>query len=175
MILIQTEGGTSLKNEELIRQAYELFNVSDAFEFQRAYSKCEQVYFKDGTWDAYNPELLFNRAKSLIELMNFELLNDDERKWFTAILWFWYHHAVSYETSRYKAKIYAKRAVELQGENLYNRLSKLLWHLTCDDVSSARVWLNTDVENWDPDDRKTGFEITDDYESGNSWLWANEK
>jgi hypothetical protein len=162
------------QNNELIQEAYKLFGVSDPLGFQRAYSKCEQVHFKDGTWNAYNPELLFNRAKVLIELMDFKSLSDDEKNWFTAVLWLWYHHAVSYESHRYRAKIYAKRAMDLQGENPYNRLSQLLWHLTCDDVPAARSWLNCNIEDWDPDDRQTGIELTDNYENGNPWLWTYE-
>ncbi len=159
-----------LTNEELIRQAYGLFGVSGPFDFQRAYTLHDQALMKSRQWSAYNPELIINRAKVILEQMDFDVLGEEEKLWFTEVLWFWYHHAISNEVLRSRARKYADKALSLMDDGHSNRITRLLWYLTRDDVGGAKDWLCTEPKRWDEVEIKNGRLLVEDYERRAFWV-----
>ena len=159
-----------MKNEALIQQAYELFGVSNVFELQKAYTLHDQALMKSNQWNAYNTELIINRAKIILEQIDLQKLTDDERFWFTELLWFWYHHAISCETLRTNAQKYAEKALSLMSDDHPNRITRLLWYLTKDDVIGAKAWLNTKKELWDEVEFQTGKSLVEEYQRRTFWV-----
>ena len=158
------------QNEELIRQAYRLFGVSDPLGFQRAYTSHDQTLMKSRQWSAYNPELIINRAKVILEQMDFDTLGEQEKLWFTEVLWFWYHHAISSEVLRSRAREYADKALSLMDDEHPNRITRLLWYLTRDDVDGAKAWLCSEPKRWDEIEIQNGHLLVEDYERRAFWV-----
>ena len=79
----------------LLIEAYELLGAISPFDLHKKYVEDDQIYFKNGKQDYNNPDLLFNKAKVLIESVGLENLKEKEEMWSREILWFWYHHAIS--------------------------------------------------------------------------------
>ncbi len=93
-------------------------------------------------------------------------MGDDDRVWLNEIIWFWYHHAISYAiriNNRVLAQAYAEKALLFQDYHQpTNRITKLLWFLTRDRVGDAAEWIEIDPEH---SDYQTGIDLLDEYRS----------
>lgn len=128
------------KTSRLVNEAFVLLGVQNFLDLSNAYSREDQVLMKNGEWDAYNPSLITNQVKAILEQIDPNDLRESDRMWYSEILWFWYHHAVSCERNRVQAQAYATKALELQSDDHPNQITKLLWFLTHDKVSRAKEW-----------------------------------
>ncbi len=146
-----------------IEEAFALFEVADFFSLARAYSNEDQRLMKSDAWNDGDPSLLTNRLKTMLEAIDPAELSAKDVMWHQEILWFWYHHAMSHANVRKGdielAKAYAVKALELQGEDHPNKITRLYWFLLHQQLDEARVWaLGIDV------DRDTAEWLIVDYE-----------
>ncbi len=153
----------------LVAEAFSLLGVQDFRNLSLAYSREDQKLMKSGGWDARNPDLITNRVKTLLERIDPNDLIESDREWWSEILWFWYHHAVSCERSRIKAQSYAAKALELQGDDHPNRITKLLWFLTHDRVDEAKRWVAEAPPDTDRIEHQTGLDLIREYEQRKFW------
>jgi hypothetical protein len=163
------KGKMNESTSQLIKYIFSLLGVSDFLALSRAYTAEDQRLFKSGTWDPGDSGLLTNQVKVLLEVLNPEELNEEDREWRQEILWFWYHHAVSYAIfkakSRDQAKLYANRALVLQeGRNHPNQMTRLLWFLIHDRLTDARKWFARLPPNHD--EHATGMHLIEEYVEG---------
>lgn len=147
-----------------LAEAYELLDASNPLDLNLKYVEVEQVHFKDGTWDYDDETLLFNKVKNCIEVVGLENLRGEEEEWAREILWFWYHHAISYAFSkdRKQAQLFAERALQLQDENHPNQITRLLYYLVHNDVEGAESWWSVMNEN---EDKQVARELIDEYKN----------
>jgi len=78
-----------------LNEAYKILGVETPFELSRAYTKQEQVLFKNHTWDYEDATQMQNVIRAILESVKEESLSEEEKEWRNEILWFWYHHAIS--------------------------------------------------------------------------------
>ena len=134
--------------EEKIREAFDLLKVSSFRELSRVYGEKDQELMKTRTWDDKSPELITNRVKNVLEQMNPAELSEEDRMWWHEIMWFWYHHAISYAIWKRKdkqlAQLYADKALELQMPDHPNKITKLLWFLVRDKLEEVKEWMKTE-------------------------------
>ena len=132
------------------KEAYLLLSAHTPLELSNKYSEEDQKLMLSGSWDYNNPVLVVNRIKDILEGINPQELTEEEREWMQEILWFWYHHAISCAIWKYKdkekAKVYARKALELQPENHPNKITKLLSLLLEDKLEEARKWVEAIIE-----------------------------
>ena len=154
----------------LLIEAYELLGAISPFDLHKKYVEDDQIYFKNGKQDYNNPDLLFNKAKVLIESVGLENLKEKEEMWSREILWFWYHHAISSARVMYPnqelAQAFASKALELQNGEHPNQITQLLYYLVHHDVESAEAWVPNIV---DVDDREVVAELIQDYKDNMSF------
>ena len=155
------------KNSRLVSEAFALLGVQNFLDLSNAYSREDQVLMKSQGWDAYNPSLITNQVKVILEQIDPNDLSESDSVWRDEILWFWYHHAVSCERNRVQAQTYTAKALELQSEDHPNQITKLLWFLTHDKVDEAKGWaakISTDsVEH------QTAIDLIEAYEERKFW------
>lgn len=149
-----------------IREVYELLGAKTPFdlELSNKYSDAEQVLFKSQEWDYDNPNQIQNKAKVILESVDPEALIEDEKDCRQEILWFWYHHAIScaiWKRDRAKAIEYSDKALELQGENHPNKITRVLNLLVNDKVDEAEEFVKT-VET----DKEKADGLIQDYKEG---------
>lgn len=163
----KNNGKSDSQTAELAASAFRLLKVKSFFRLFQAYCIEDQKLMKSGTWDAHNPKLVINRVKAIIERIDTNHLNEEDREWWHEIMWFWYHHAISFAlwklNDRKLANLYAIKALEYQ-ENNPNRITKVLWFLINDDPEAARAWLTAPGVH--ATDLKTGIELIQDYQNG---------
>ncbi len=129
-----------------IKEAYVLLDAKTPLELSNRYSAEDQKLMQSGAWewDYENEELLINKVKNILESADVSQMTDEERDWRNEILWFWYHHAISCAIWRYQdkeaAKKYAAVALEYQGSNHPNKITRLLDLLTNDKLPEAEQW-----------------------------------
>ncbi len=160
----------------LVNEVFTLLGVGDFFALSRVYNQEDQKLMKSGEWDADNPTLITNKVKTILEKIDPHDLDEADRKWYFEILWFWYHHAVSYAIWRAKdrtlAQAYADKALILQAEcqppeyGQQNWLTKLLWFLVHDKVIEAKQWMAEMPADADDVERASGFDLISEYERG---------
>jgi hypothetical protein len=143
------------KNKSSLRDIYTKYNVNDPGELQELFTKHDQTLMNTQSWDYHNTELLVNTIKKDIEGVGISTITDNkEQRWIREILWLWYHHAISCALYRYAdkntARVYAKKAVEIQPLSHANKITKLLYLLVHDKYSEAKAYINessiSDVE-----------------------------
>ena len=153
----------------LVQEAFSILGVTNFFDLSRAYTREDQKLFVPGMkdWNPRNPDLLINRIKSIMEKIDPNELDEEDAMWRTEILWFWYHHGISWAIWKDKdkviAQVYADEALVLQGKNPTNRITKLLWFLVHDKLTEGRKWLE---EKPDDPDHQTGLELIHEFEEG---------
>ena len=157
------------QTSRLVNEAFTLLGVHTFLELSRAYSHEDQKLMKSREWNAYNPTLTTNRVKAILEQIDPSELNESDRMWRDEILWFWYHHAVSCERNRVQAQTYATKALELQGDDHPNRITRLLWFLTYDKVDEAKQWLVEAPAEADEVEDQTGLDTIREYEQRKFW------
>ena len=142
--------------------AYDVLGATSPHDLYKKYVEVEQVHFKNGTWDYNNPNLLFNKVKIFIETVGLENLAGEEEEWARELLWFWYHHAISmaFGRDRKMAQEFASKALEIQGSEHPNQITRLLYHLVHDDVSGAELWY---VHMNEGADKLVARELIDEY------------
>lgn len=126
-----------------VKRAFDLLGVTDFSSLDFAYTLEDQRLMRAGTWDDRDPILITNRVRHILEDIDPIDLDENDRVWWREILWFWYHHAISYAIFKRKdralAQRYADKAREIQGELGHpNRLTELLRLLVYDEVGKAR-------------------------------------
>lgn len=150
----------------LVEEAFNLCHVKDFKELHDAYVADDQALFKSGEWDPNDHTQLINRIKFLLLQVDPSDLKEDDCAWRAEILWFYYHHGISYAMRRRDRKLaiqYAECAMRYQWTNHPNKITRLLWLLLNDKVNAARKW----AEQIPPElDRQTAFELIRDYERG---------
>ena len=105
-----------------------------------AYTREDQKLMKSGEWDACNPVLITNRVKTLLEQIDQNYLSESDREWWSEILWFWYHHAVSYAIWRARDRALAQAYSEYErGEFFNNRTREILRGLFIERVNYCRT------------------------------------
>ena len=160
----------------LVNEAFTLLGVENFFALSRAYTREDQKLMKNQGWDANNPDLITNKVKTILEQIDPNDLDEADREWHSEILWFWYHHAVSYAIWRARdralAQTYADKALALQTEcqppeqGQPNWLTRLLWLLVHDKVVEAKKWMAEMPADADGVERANGFELISEYERG---------
>ncbi len=151
------------------RELFTLFKVDSFYDLSRAYTREDQKLMKRGKWDPNNLALITNRAKILLEWIDPSDLNETDRSWRKEILWFWYHHATSHTRSRIEAQFYADQALELQGLDHPNRITRLLWFLAHDRVAVAERWMRERPPGADPIEHQNGLALIDEYKKRKFW------
>lgn len=154
---------------KLADEAFTLLGVNTFFELSRAYTSEDQKLMKSRAWDAYNPALITNKVKVILEKIDPNDLDETDRVWRNEILWFWHHHAISCERSRSRAQAYADKALALQGEDHPNRITRLLWFLVYDRVKEAKMWMANSPPDADPIEYQTGLDTISEYERRKFW------
>lgn len=159
-----------------MNEAFQLLGVTNFKDLSLAYTREDQKLMKSGKWDAHNPALITNRVKTLLEQIDPSNLRKSENEWRSEILWFWYHHAISYAIWKAKdrllAQVYAIRALGFQAvsqpreKGHRNRLTELFWHLVYDRVSEAKQWMAEMPPGADPVEHANGLELIKEYERG---------
>ncbi len=161
---------------EKVHEAFDLLHVDNFFALSRAYTREDQKLMKKGKWDASRPSLLTNKVKSILEKIDPHDLSNDDRQWHAEIMWFWYHHAISFAIwkakDRIAAKEYAQKALDWQGDNHPNRLTKLLWFLVHDELGKAKKWMKVRPDHADKVEHKNGLELIAQYEAGKFFVDA---
>jgi len=149
-----------------LQKAYELAGVNEPLALYTAYSKLEQVLFKNRTWDYDNPDQTHNQIKREVEEINLDSLNEDEALWCREIMWYWHHHAISaaaiWKRDKTMARIFATKALEHQTADHPNKITRLLYFLVHSEFEKAEEWAKTitcedgpvaqDVIGWYRDD-----------------------
>lgn len=129
------------------KEAYKLLGATTPLELSNLYSERDQELTQSRQWDYSNPELITNKIKSSLELIDPKSLTEDEREWRQEILWFWYHHAISCAVWKYKdknaAQMFASKALDIQPKNHPNKITRLLFYLVHDNLEEAEEWLET--------------------------------
>ncbi len=137
-------------NKSPIKEAYVLLGAKTPLELSNLYSYADQRLMKERGWDYNNPQLIVNKIKTILEVADPSTLTEDENEWRDEILWFWYHHAISCAIWRHKdknvAQIYSARALEFQSEDHPNKITKLFYFLTRDQLDEAEKWAETITE-----------------------------
>lgn len=136
------------KNKSVLKEVYSKFSVNDPGELKELYMNVDQELMYAGKWNYNNSELITNKIKNAIEAVGIHaILDKKEKKWISGILWMWYHHAISCALFRYgdkKASIrYSATALDLQEEGHPNKITRLLYFLTRDDLNSAEQWFKS--------------------------------
>lgn len=130
-----------------LKEAYLLLSASYPGELDTRYLEEDQKLMKSAEWDYKNKAHLIHKVKDILEGVDPAKLADEEQYWRRNILWFWYHHAVSCAVWRYadrqKAQEYAKKALHYQPKSHPNKITKLLYFLVHDRLSSAERWAET--------------------------------
>ena len=151
-----------------MRAAYELLGAHTPLELSNLYSEEDQKLMKSRSWDYDNPDLVTNKVKGIIEIVDVNKLTEQEKDWRNEILWFWYHHAISCAIWRYKdkekAKLYASKALEIQDRSHPNQITRLLDLLVNDKIQEAEKWaseINDEVE------KETALSLIQEYKDGN--------
>ena len=128
---------------------------------------------KSQKWDPKNPALITNQVKVILEQIDPNDFNEDDRSWYFEVLWFWYHHAVSctsWITEQPLAQAYATKALALQekcqpeGFGQPNRITRLLWLLVHDKVDEAKKWITDKPPGADEIEHQSGLYLIQDYE-----------
>lgn len=157
------------KTSALVQEAFSILGVQSFYDLSLAYTREDQQVFVGGTntWNPRNPDILINRIKSILETIDPSELNEEDAMWRAEILWFWYHHGISWAIWKDKdkviAQVYAEEALVLQSENHPNRITKLLWFLVHDKLAEARKWIE---EKPDHPEHQTGLELIREFEEG---------
>jgi hypothetical protein len=149
-----------------MREAYLLLGAKTPLELSNLYAAEDQKLMPKG-WDYNNPELITNRIKEILEATDPHALTDEENEWRNNILWFWYHHAISCAIWRYKdkaaAQMYSARALEFQSEDHPNKITRLFYFLTRDQLEEAEKWAETIAEE---PEKSTSTELLEEYRRG---------
>lgn len=129
-----------------MKEAYVLLDATTPQELSRHYTDEDQKLMKAYAWDYKNSELVTNKIKEILEAVS-GVLTEDEQKWRSEILWFWYHHAISAAIALHNdieaAKGFAKKALEYQSEDHPNKITKLFDLLLNDKLGEAEEWVKT--------------------------------
>ncbi len=152
-----------------IQEAFELLGACTFLELSKAYTREDQKLMNSREWDAHNPALVTNRVKKVLEEIDPEQLESNDRMWRDEILWFWYHHATSCARNRLSAQAYASRALELQGIDHPNRITRLLWYLAHDKIDEAKTWMASAPADADEVEHQSGLELILEYEQKKFW------
>lgn len=128
-----------------LKEAYLMLGAKSPLELSNLYSEEDQKLMDTHAWDYDNPELITNKIKVLLEQADISALNEEEREWRNEILWFWYHHAISCAIWRYKdqkaAQEYSEHALEFQSTEHPNKITRLFYFLTHDQLDRAENWV----------------------------------
>jgi len=113
-------------------------------------------------WDYKNKDLVINKVKNILEGADVEKLSDQKKEWRNAIIWFWYHHAVSCAIVRYhdkeQAQQYSSQALSFQRTNHLNRITTLLDLLVNDKLEEAERFSYTIPDEVEQDTAKSLIE-----------------
>ncbi len=166
--LNQPEDGEKFAIENSpLREAYRLLNARTPLELSNLYTAEDQKLMASREWDYKNPELAVNKIKEILETTDANNLSPDEQDWRREILWFWYHHAISCASWRYKdksaAQSYTTKALEYQSENHPNKITQLFDFLVNDKVGEAERWAGAIEEE---PEKTTAAELLDEYKKG---------
>jgi hypothetical protein len=111
------------------------------------YDKEDQQLMRQGMWDYNNPELLTNHIYADLIALDISGLTEEEQVWYSEILWFWNHHAISCAIGRYHdfnaAKIYTEKALSYQDEGHPNQITRLFQLLLANNLIEAENFLTT--------------------------------
>lgn len=150
-----------------MREAYYLLHASTPRELSHLYAAEDQNLMLEHRWDYNDITQITNRVKNILENANLTALTEDERFWRGEILWFWYHHAISCAIWRYKdkeaAQKYSALALEFQMKDHPNKITKLFYFLTRDQLEEATRWAST-IEN-EPE-KTSAIELIKEYRDG---------
>lgn len=133
------------RNKSVLRDLYISYSANDPGELIEIYTKVDQELMRSGQWDYNDASQATNIIKSAIEKVGLSAIPDSkEVEWLQDILWFWYHHATSCALDKYgdkdKAQEFSKRALEYHLPTNPNKITKLLYHLTHDELDEAKKW-----------------------------------
>jgi hypothetical protein len=136
------------RNKSVLCDLYISYSANDPGELIEVYTKADQELMRSSHWDYNDASQATNIIKSAIEKVGLDAIPDrKEKEWLQDILWFWYHHATSCALDRYgdksKAQEFSKKAFELHLPTNPNKITKLLYLLTHDELDEAKKWAET--------------------------------
>lgn len=152
-----------------IEELFSRFGVANFWELYLKFLEEDKKLFVSGPWDDEDQSLLVNQIKTTLEAIDpsHAKKNGIDLEGYTDTLWLWYHHAISTAIWRKKdralAQRYADRAVELQGSDPYNKLTKLLQLLAYDRLVDAKLYIKSITEE---PERTSAHELIEEYERG---------
>lgn len=157
------------KNKSILKNVYIKFLVNDPSELKKVYMNEDQKLMRNGKWDYENPELITNKIKDSVEAIGVQNISDKKEKiWISDILWMWYHHATSCALYRYgnkkEAIKYSTIALDLQTEDHPNKITRLLYFLSRDNLNNAERWFKLITEE---PEKTTAKYLIDRYKQGN--------
>lgn len=131
-------------NKSPIKRIYMLLKVNSPDKLWAAYMKEDQKLMRSQKWDYKNKSIKINKIKEIFEKVDARKLTKEERVEQKEILWMWYHHATGYAIWKYKskatAKSYSGKAIKYQSKDHPNKVTRLLYYLTRDQLVKAENW-----------------------------------
>lgn len=120
-------------------------------ELDTLFTELDQSEMKKGSYDYEDENLLLNKIKKHLETFDPETLNEEELKWRNEMLWLWNHHAAGMALLGHKdhetARNFAEEALSYMPEDHPNKITKLLYFLSCGDVTGAENWIQNEVSD----------------------------
>lgn len=150
-----------------IKEAYKLLEADTPLDLFSLYTEEDQKLMHSNSWDYDNENLITNKIKNILEKVDFSQLTAEEKKCCSEILWFWYHHAISFAVFQMKDKakaiICAQKALDLQAKDNPNQITRLLYLLVNDKVNEAEEWAK---EIKDEVEKQTAKQLIEQYKKG---------
>ena len=143
------------RNQSVLRNIYLQLKVEDPWELEQLILEEDQRLMKHGEWDYKNKDLFVNKVREMIEKTDLENIKDrKEKRYIQNTLWLWYHHAIScalwFYGDKKAAQEFSAKALKLQPKNHPNKITRLLYLLTRDNLADAEKWfekINTEPEH----------------------------
>ena len=157
---------TNSINGSPIKKIYALLKISNPNLLYEAYLNEDQKNITSKTIDYFDPKLIINKIKNILESIDPEKLSKQEKLERKLILWLWYHHAISYAIWGYKDKKMAMKytsvALKYQPRNHPNKITRLLYLLVRDRLSEAKKWTQTIGK----EEKETAINLVNFYKEG---------
>ena len=136
------------RNKSVFRDLYISCSANDPGELIEIYTKADQELMRSSQWDYNDASQTTNIIKSAIEKVGLDTIPDrKEQEWLQDILWLWYHHATSCALDKYgdksKAQEFSKKALELHLPTNPNKITKVLYLLTHDELDEVKKWVQS--------------------------------
>lgn len=131
-------------HQELFLKTCALFGVDNSTDLLKRFTQRDQDLMYSSKWDYKDHQEVINKAKLFLEKIDPKHLSNEDGSVRQKILWLWYHHAISSAIWLYhdkkSARTFAEKAVEYQPANHPNRITRLFYFLTHNNIEEAETW-----------------------------------